>query len=372
MQATRRCAADPLLFTLSIAIAITASVVALWIAFQLRSETILSAFWKKAGAQHKSWALRSPECTTTGMAAAVFAPNTICRPQDISNLWLASAIGGSAYMFRDRRCCVSVFDAHPQTAPRSMRKPLRDLNVDLETGRRTLRSPMTRLQKEFTGARAFRRERMYHLAYHDSLTSLPNRSLFSQLLTHGISQAHSLQKGLAVPLSTSTVLNISMTRSGTMPETCCCRKSARDSGLSARERRVARLGETSSWCCWKNWKMKNSRVGGRAKILSAIVKPFGTPGLRSSTSRRASASAVTERRRGREVADEKRGGRDCTREGARQEQLRVLLRRAPMRTRSNASHWKSTCGARWSATNFRFTTSPKWIFAAVRSRAWKR
>jgi len=40
--------------------------------------------------------------------------------------------------------------------------------------------------------------RVEYLAYHDSLTSLPNRSLFSKLLGHSISQAHRYKRQLAV------------------------------------------------------------------------------------------------------------------------------------------------------------------------------
>ena len=41
-------------------------------------------------------------------------------------------------------------------------------------------------------------ERVEYLAYHDSLTTLPNRSLFSKLLNQGISQAHRYDRRMAV------------------------------------------------------------------------------------------------------------------------------------------------------------------------------
>jgi len=41
-------------------------------------------------------------------------------------------------------------------------------------------------------------ERVEYLAYHDGLTGLPNRSLFSKLLGHGISEAHRYERRLAV------------------------------------------------------------------------------------------------------------------------------------------------------------------------------
>ncbi len=40
--------------------------------------------------------------------------------------------------------------------------------------------------------------RVEYLAYHDGLTKLPNRSLFSQLLSHSINQAQRYNRQLAV------------------------------------------------------------------------------------------------------------------------------------------------------------------------------
>src|SRR5207249_2592084 len=84
---------DPLLFVLSIVIAVAASVAALWVAFQLRTETFVSAFWKKAGA---AMIMGAAICGMhyTAMAAANFAPNSVCTvaPQEINNVWLAASI----------------------------------------------------------------------------------------------------------------------------------------------------------------------------------------------------------------------------------------------------------------------------------------
>jgi NO-binding membrane sensor protein with MHYT domain len=104
---------DPFIFTLSVLIAIIASVAALWIAFQLRTETILSAFWKKAGSSLVMGAAITG-MHYIGMAAAHFAPNSICSvsPQDINNVWLAGAIGGFTFMFLTTTLLISVFDAH--------------------------------------------------------------------------------------------------------------------------------------------------------------------------------------------------------------------------------------------------------------------
>ncbi|MBF8293290.1 MAG: putative signaling protein [Steroidobacteraceae bacterium] len=124
---------DPLLFSLSVLIAIVASVAALWIAFQLRAETILSAFWTKTGSALIMGAAISG-MHYTGMAAANFAPDSVCTvsPQNINNAWLAASIGGFAFMFLATTLLVSVFDA--RLADRSARhaERLRQVNLDLE------------------------------------------------------------------------------------------------------------------------------------------------------------------------------------------------------------------------------------------------
>ncbi len=103
---------DPLLFGLSVLIAIVAAMAALWIAFQLRSETVLSAFWKKTGSALVMGAAISG-MHYTGMAAAIFAPNSLCTvdPQKINNVWLAGTIGGFTFLFLITTLLISVFDA---------------------------------------------------------------------------------------------------------------------------------------------------------------------------------------------------------------------------------------------------------------------
>jgi diguanylate cyclase (GGDEF)-like protein/PAS domain S-box-containing protein len=140
---------DSFLFVLSILIAMAGSLAALWIAFQLRSETILSAFWKKVGS-----ALVMGAAITgmhyTAMAAAIFAPDSICTvsPQDINNAWLASAIGGFTFMFLAATLLISVFDARFADRSAKLAETLRQANVFLETRSTELSQANTMLQQE--------------------------------------------------------------------------------------------------------------------------------------------------------------------------------------------------------------------------------
>ena len=104
---------ETLLSSLSILIAMAASGFGLWSAFNLRRETILSAFWKKAGSALVMGAGISG-MHYTGMAAAIFAPNTISTvsPQDINDVWLASAVGGFSLVFLAATLLISAFDAY--------------------------------------------------------------------------------------------------------------------------------------------------------------------------------------------------------------------------------------------------------------------
>ncbi|HVS25834.1 MAG TPA: diguanylate cyclase [Burkholderiales bacterium] len=140
---------DSFLFSLSILIAMAASLAALWIAFQLRSETILSAFWKKAGSALVMGAAISG-MHYTGMAAAIIAPNSICTvsPQDINNVWLAGAIGGFTFMFLTTTLLISVFDARLADRSAKLAETLRRANVVLETRSAELSRANALLQQE--------------------------------------------------------------------------------------------------------------------------------------------------------------------------------------------------------------------------------
>jgi NO-binding membrane sensor protein with MHYT domain/two-component sensor histidine kinase len=124
---------EPLLVSLSILIAVAASVVGLWSAFKLRLETILSAFWKKAGSALVMGAGISG-MHYTGMAAAIFAPNSLSTvsPQDIDDVWLSSAVGGFSLLFMAATLLISAFDAYRAERAAKLADGLRQAHSELE------------------------------------------------------------------------------------------------------------------------------------------------------------------------------------------------------------------------------------------------
>lgn len=132
LQVTPRPSYDPLLFSLSVLIAVGASIAALWISFKLKSETILSAFWKKFGSALVMgiaiWGMHF-----TSMAAAIFSPDTYCLgdPSTINHRWLAFTVGFCTFLFLATTLLVSVFDARLAERNATL-KTTQLMNEDLE------------------------------------------------------------------------------------------------------------------------------------------------------------------------------------------------------------------------------------------------
>lgn len=128
---------DPPLFVASIVIAIAASYAALWLAFQLRSETVVYAVWKKLGSALVMGAA-IVGMHYTAMAAAIFAPGTICTaPSDqVDNVWLALVIGGCSVLFLATTMLISVFDARLARHLGLANKKLEEARAAAETASR--------------------------------------------------------------------------------------------------------------------------------------------------------------------------------------------------------------------------------------------
>jgi NO-binding membrane sensor protein with MHYT domain len=105
---------DPALFVASVLIAIGASLAALWIAFKLRSRRSTLAILAKLGSA-SVMGLAITGMHYTGMAAAHFAPGSVCvaaTAGGISNTVLAIAIGSSTMAILSLTLIVSALDAH--------------------------------------------------------------------------------------------------------------------------------------------------------------------------------------------------------------------------------------------------------------------
>jgi len=123
----------PPAFILSVLIAVAASVAALAIALHLRTGSIVAAFRRRlAGASVMGCAIAGMHYT--GMAAARFAPGSICKAgaQQINTLWLAGAIGASAFLFLGITLLLSALDERLASRAARHAESLRVANLALE------------------------------------------------------------------------------------------------------------------------------------------------------------------------------------------------------------------------------------------------
>jgi NO-binding membrane sensor protein with MHYT domain/CheY-like chemotaxis protein/HPt (histidine-containing phosphotransfer) domain-containing protein/two-component sensor histidine kinase len=104
---------DPLLFVASVAIAMVASCAALWLFFKLKSAQLTHP-WLKRSASATLMGLAIVGMHYTGMAAASFAPDSVCTVQseNINNGWLAATIIGFTVMLLAVTLVIALFDSH--------------------------------------------------------------------------------------------------------------------------------------------------------------------------------------------------------------------------------------------------------------------
>jgi diguanylate cyclase len=125
---------DPVLFVLSILIAITVSMVALRIAFKFRpSNSTRSVIWQKLGGAIVMGAA-IPGMHYTAMTAVILAPNAICisTPNGIDPTWLAILVGAGSFMILSLTLLVSVFDVRLVEQNDKMVKQLKKANDGLQ------------------------------------------------------------------------------------------------------------------------------------------------------------------------------------------------------------------------------------------------
>ena len=125
---------DPVLFTLSILLAMGISLIALKLAFRFRPSTSTAGvIWQKLGSAVVMGAA-IPIMHYTGMAAVILAPNSFCiaTPHGIDPTWLAILVGISSFMILSLTILVSVFDARLAEQNDRMVERLKTANDELQ------------------------------------------------------------------------------------------------------------------------------------------------------------------------------------------------------------------------------------------------
>jgi diguanylate cyclase (GGDEF)-like protein len=154
---------DPPLFIASVIIAIVASLAALWIAFQLRKKHSALAIFAKLGSA-LVMGLAITGMHYTGMAAARFAPGSVCLAADgaggLDNATLAVIIGIATMGILLITLVVSAIDAHYHAHAKRLADSLQEAN-----------------------------EQLRNIALYDNLTGLPNRLLLEDRMAQAIGRA---------------------------------------------------------------------------------------------------------------------------------------------------------------------------------------
>jgi diguanylate cyclase (GGDEF)-like protein/PAS domain S-box-containing protein len=241
---------DPLMLSVSILIAIAASLAALWIAFRLRLETQRSMFWKKAGSALVMGAAISG-MHYTGMTAAHFAPNSICivSPQDINNLWLAGIVGGFAFLLLATTLLISRFGARLTDNLAKHAEALRQTNIDLE-----------RHAAELSEANALLRRQMQDRAQAENALRQSEERFRATFEQAAVGVAHTTTEGrfLQVNGKLCEMLGYSSTELLTMATRDLTHPDDRDQHDDLRQDLVS--GQRSSFAVEKRYVRKNGAV----------------------------------------------------------------------------------------------------------------
>src|SRR5882762_1756301 len=154
---------DPVLFIASVLIAVVASLSALWIAFQLRQRySAIAVFAKLGSAVVMGFAITGMHYT--GMAAARFAPDSVCLAADstggMANATLAALVGLATLSLLAVTLVISATDSRFAAHTAKLADSLKTAN-----------------------------EQLRNIALYDSLTGLPSRFLLDDRLGQVLANA---------------------------------------------------------------------------------------------------------------------------------------------------------------------------------------
>jgi len=247
---------DPAIVTASVVIAVVASIVALWLAFTLRSEYGWRAQVKKGGAA-VVMGLAVIAMHYTGMEAARFGLGSICMAKGGVNAdWLAVLVAMAALSLLTITMLLSVVDSRLASRTASLVHSLSVANNQL-----------------------------HHLALHDTLTRLPNRSLLEDRITHAITSTERSGKRFAlmfIDLDRFKTINDSLGHhygdkllQGVAERLTACLRA---------EDTVARLGGDEFVVLLEEISMPTAAGSVAQKLLDALALPMDIEGQQQSVS----------------------------------------------------------------------------------------
>ena len=172
---------DPWLFALSVVFAMAASYVALWLFVALRSRSISNPLRKRGGSA-LIMGVGIVGMHYTGMAAAIFSPDSICTvpAADSHNPWLAVTIAGFAAMMLGTALLTSIFDTHLRRRSEEHESSLLAINDLLRKEKLELAQANAQLRSEIAERAAAERARQEADAANDA------KSTFLATMSHEI------------------------------------------------------------------------------------------------------------------------------------------------------------------------------------------
>ncbi|WP_019142283.1 putative bifunctional diguanylate cyclase/phosphodiesterase [Noviherbaspirillum massiliense] len=241
---------DPMLFAASILVAIVVSIAGLWLATTLRKDDSRMALAKKAGS---AVLIGLAICAMhyTGMAAANFADGSICTVQGgVDSTWLAVTISLATIGILVITLLLSAADSRLASRTAGLTRSLRHAN-----------------------------ERLHHLALHDGLTRLPNRTLLEDRIIQAISSAQRSGKPFSVMfLDLDRFKTINDSLGHHYGDKLLQAVAQRLTAILRSEDTVARIGGDEFVVVLREMAEAQAAAHIAEKILTALARPFSIEG----------------------------------------------------------------------------------------------